>query len=433
VVETSQLQSVLSALWQQLGSNPANRALVIARLLVNHADPPTQKHYVDLIERSTPPCQERNAALALITPKQPLSHIHEPPEVVSPCVISLKLRAEPEIGRLTIGLYRAAEYRVWIIGRDLTRRDTGSGKINKTALLTALDQLGIVYTRRHFNRLLKQGDGLFWVVYQQTIYLRSAPHVAQAVFAAAENRGLATETNLPGVRDVYVDMSGSLEAWEAQLYAGWIAYRGYTHDLPISRATLSRLFHRTRQTIQRWENQRLHGIVTKQPNYAQCPDIERYYDYIPDHAQAYVARIVFKNRIQDIVRLFWQLPNTYHSLIDTHPYKGQAARVRKAVNGEPPVSKKRDGHYRRYFTPEQLKCRHRSLKFRMGRSGDVNQPVYVFLGQHRVTQKRMFEVTNSGFYFTSASERVAPQVEHAFFARQEAKFERLRQLRSNGS
>jgi hypothetical protein len=432
VVETSQLLALLPDLWRQLERNPANRALVFARLLDNHADEPIKNIYADLIERSTPPCQELRDALALIFPKKPFSHIHEP-SPPPPCAVSLKLRAEPEIGRLTIGLYQAAEYRIWIVGRHLTREATGSGKITKTALLSALDQLGIVYTRRHFNRLLKQGDGLFWVVYYQNIYLRSAPNVARAVFRAAENRKLATETNAPGVRDVYLDVSGSLEQWESQLYAGWIAYRGYSRDLPISRAKLSHLFGRTRQTIQRWEDTRLQGVVTKQPNFAQCPDIERYYDYIPDHAQAYVARIVFQNRVQDVIRLFWQLPNTYHSLIDTHPYKGRAAKVRKAVNGEPPVSRKRDGHYRVFFTEEQLKRRHASLKFRMGRLGDVFRPVYVYRGQHRASQKRIYEMTNSGFWVTSASERVASHIELAFFDRQKAKFDALQRKRRRDS
>jgi hypothetical protein len=128
-----------------------------------------------------------------------------------------------------------------------------------------------------------------------------------------------------------------------------------------------------------------------------------------------------------VVRVYWQLPNTYHALIETHPHKGQAARVRKAVNGNAPASKKQGGQHRLYFTPDQLKRRFRSLKFRMGLAGDVNKPVYVFLGEHRHTQRRMFEVNNSGFVFTSASERAAPQVEAALFARQQAKLGRLQQ------
>lgn len=430
-METLELQSTLSALWQQLGSNPANRALVIARLLLNHADPTTKKIFADLIERGTPPSPSRTEALELLFPKTVLSHIHQVSTPVVSRASSLKLRVEPEIGRLAISLHMAAVYRMWIVGRDLTRRATGSGKITKQALLAEFDVLGIVYTRRHFNRLLKQGAGLFWTVYQDSIYLRSAPHVAQAVFGEAENQHIETDTNLPGVRDVYLDVSGSLEAWEARLYAGWIAYRGYTHDITISRIAVSRLFGRTQETIRHWEATRLQGVIQKQSNFAQCPDAERYFEYLPDHAQAYVARIVHKNAIKDVVRLFWQLPNTYHALIEIHPHKGQAAKVRQAVKSESPASEKRGGNYRLYFTPEQLKRRFRSLKFRMGQSGDVNKPVYVFVGQHRYTHRRIFEVTNSGFLFTSASERVAAVQERGFFAHQTVKFKRYGRTKSN--
>lgn len=430
-MEILELQSTLSALWQQLGGNPANRAMVVARLLVNHADPTTKKIFTNLIECGTPPSPARTEALGLLFPQNVLSHIHAVSTPVTPRASSLKLRVEPEIGRLTVALHMAAVYRMWIVGRDLTRRATGSGKITKHDLLTEFDELGIVYTRRHFNRLLKQGAGLFWTVYQESIYLHSLPRVAKAVLGEAENRYIATDTNLPGVRDVYLDVSGSLEAWEARLYAGWIAYRGYTHDITISREAISRLFGRTQETVRHWESTRLQGVIQKQFNFAQCPDTERYFDYIPDHAQAYVTRIVHKGAVKDVVRLFWQLPNTYHALIEIHSHKGQAAKVRQAVKSESPASEKRGGNYRLYFTPEQLKRRFRSLKFRMGLAGDVNKPVYVFVGQHRYTHRRIFEITNSGFLFTSASERVQAVQERAFFAQQTTKFERLRRTKRN--
>lgn len=420
MVETLELQSVLSALWQQLAGNPANRARVIASVLVHHADSTTKKIFADLISRDTPPCPARSEALALLVPKQPVLHIQL--KIESPSPAPHTLRVEPEIGRLAIALHWAAHYRLWIIARDLTRRATGSGKITRNELLAELDRLRISYTRRHFNRLLTQGNTVFWQSFEDVLYLRSLPKVAQAVVRAAEQRHLAIDTNRPGVRDVYLTVSGSLEAFEAQLYSGWIASRSIDRDITIARETQAQLFGRTEQTIRRWEDVRLQSIVTKQSNFAQCPDVERYFPYLPDHAQAYVARIEHKGKIHDVVRLYWQLPNSYHSLVKLHPCRGQAAKVRRAVNSETPASLKRGGNYRLYFTPDQLKSRFHSLKFRMGLAGDVFKPVYVFLGQHRHTHRRIFEVTNSGFIFTDASERIAAVQERAYFRRQAAKF-----------
>jgi hypothetical protein len=415
VVETTPVQSVLSALWQQLSCNPSNRALVIARLLQNHAlDERTREMFVDRISRLTPPGDTRTDALRLLTP--PLSHIQIPIPITF--VEKQPIRVDPELDRLALSLSCAAEFRLWIIGRDITRHDNGSGVISKQALRARIRAFGVVYTPRHYNRLLAQGNGLFWHLSGSQIYLRSVVKVSRDLVQQADEAGLLLEDNLPGVREVYLDVSGTLEQWEGTMYAGWLASRGYSKDLTISRETQSLLFNRDENTIRRWEKNWLQNILTKRTNYAQCPDIDHYFPYLPEHAQAYVARVPWRGQVQDEVRLRWQLPNTYHAAISHHPHKGQAAKVRRAVRAVFPASEKRGGHLRRYLSSrEKLKRLYRSLKFRMGKLGDVNQPVYVYMGVHHRTKAGMFEVTNTGFLFTHPNERLSPEHEQEAFAR----------------
>jgi hypothetical protein len=417
VVETTPLASVLSALWQQLASNPGNRALVIAGLLKNHAlDEQTREMFVERISRLTPPSQARTDALRLLVlPLSPIQ-IPLPTQFVEQ---RQPIRVDPELDRITLSLSCAAEFRLWIIGRDITRHENGSGIISKQALRVRIRASGVVYTPRHYNRLLAQGNGLFWHLDGSQIYLRSVVKVSRDLVQQADEAGLLLEDNLPGVREVYLDVSGSLEQWEGTMYAGWIASRGYSKDLTIARETLAQLFNRHENTIRRWEEKRLQNVVTKRTNYAQCPDIDHYFPYLPEHAQAYVARVSWRGQVQEEVRLRWQLPNTYHAAISHHPHKGQAAKVRRAVRAVFPASEKRGGHLHPMYlqSSDKLKRLYRSLKFRMGLLGDVNQPVYVYRGVHHRTKAGMFEMTNTGFLFTHPNERLSPEQEEAVLAR----------------
>lgn len=414
-METSQLQSLLTDLWQQLGANPRNRALAIANILAHRDDQRTRELFTDLIARCTPPSQERDDALRLLDQSSPFSPIQ-----IVPDELPKELRTDPELGRLTVGLYCAAEFRLWIIGRELTRAASGSGVVSKKALRDRVAAYGIHYTPRHYNRLLKAGNGLFWTIHDQTIYLRSIVKVACDVMQKAEEHNLYIDTNRPGVREVYLDVSGSLEQWEAMLYAGFVTHRSYSKDLVISRETQAVLFNRHENTIRRWEENRLKNIIVKRTNYAQCPDIERYYDAIPDHVQPYVARIYFRNQVEDVVRLRWQLPNSYHTTLRDHPKRGQAAKVRKAVNAMLPAAEQRGGYLLRYLSsPHKLKRLYRSRKFRMGLLGDADRPLYVFIGEHYRTKSGMWEITNSGWTFTHPNERLAAIREQAYFDRQQ--------------
>ena len=174
------------------------------------------------------------------------------------------------IFRLAISLSCAAEFRLWIVGRDITRCANGSGIISKKALKARLKALGVSYTPRHFNRLLAHGARLFWHRTAHTIYLRSIINVARDLVQASP-----IHDNFPGVRDVYLDVSGTLEEWEAMLYAGWIAHRSYSSDITIARETQAVLFNRHENTIRRWEQTHLAEVISKHINYAHASDLDR--------------------------------------------------------------------------------------------------------------------------------------------------------------
>src|SRR5690606_28703485 len=173
------------------------------------------------------------------------------------------------------------------------------------ALFAALEAYGIHYTATHRYRLLRAGDGLFWNLSKKHLYLRNPGYVAVKLAEAAP---VLFSTNRPGVRDVYLSPTGSLENWEGMIYAGWMAHR---ENPTIARETLERLFGRSHDTLQRWEKQRLEHILIVRANYCQCPDADAFFYHIPEHSQTYVAQVTFQGQPTQVTRLYWRMPNTY--------------------------------------------------------------------------------------------------------------------------
>jgi hypothetical protein len=208
------------------------------------------------------------------------------------------------------------------------------------------------------------------------------------------------------VRQVYVPIGGSHEQWEAHLYAAWHAYR---ENPTISRDELSRLFGRDVTTIRRWEKKRLSSVLRVRANFAQCPSWEAFHNIIPHHVIGYAAAVRFRGNIRRVVRHRWQLPNTYFSSLSQHYRRGQASKVRRAVNYslELPADFKRGGLPRLYHdTPERLR--------RQARKNPELPPRYVWRGENRHGHG-IFEPNQNGFPMTHAKERLKPLDEMEYF------------------
>lgn len=312
------------------------------------------------------------------------------------------VRVDPELARMTVGLGRSAECRIWAVARHLDRTDSGSGKLSKRVLKTALSDYGIRYTRQHLNQILRAGEGVFWNSDRKHIYIRSRQHVARCLTdqALAESPDLLL--NKPGVNEVFISPAGSLENWNAIIYAGWLAHR---ENPTISRAVLCKLFNRTPDTLRRWEEQSKH--VTTRKNYAQCATVEAWNKVSPHTTMTYIARVPDGHE----ARFLWQLPNTYKVKgIKVHRHRGQSKKVRQAVNhqlaqpaklwrGGSPVSKLYfDGakKLRSYLKEHEGVC-------------------YLWRGENR-HQHGIFEATDNGIAETTAKERVTFQYERHLLA-----------------
>lgn len=145
------------------------------------------------------------------------------------------LRVDPELARVALGLHQASQFRLWIVARHLTRIADGSSKVAKSDLKQAFATYKIKYTRQHLNKLLRDGNGIFWNAGRHHLYLRSGQYVARHLTRQALDSHPDLLLNKLGVNDVYLSPKGSLEQWQAMIYAGWICHR---ENLVISRVVL---------------------------------------------------------------------------------------------------------------------------------------------------------------------------------------------------
>jgi hypothetical protein len=318
------------------------------------------------------------------------------PDPPSPTLPEVEpIRTEPELGRMCVGAYLAGEFRLWCICRELTRQADGSGKVSRKALRGVLERYGITYTRQHFNALLRAGNRLFWNLSKRYIYLRSRQFVAVEL---AKRHPELVETNRPGVREMYVSPAGSLEQWEAMIYAAWHMYR---EGPTISRIQLDKLFNRSQETLRRWERDRLQNIITVRSNYAQCHDARDINFTPPQDSFTYLAEVRTRTGTYIVERLSWRLPNTYSPTgIRQHHRKGQARKVRSAINHHltTPAEERHGGTHmvKRYFdSGDAIRCytqKHNTIG-------------YLWRGE-TPRQIGVFEPSTDGFTRTRAGERI---------------------------
>lgn len=313
------------------------------------------------------------------------------------------IRLDPDLGRLALGLNRAAELRLWALARHHSTAQHGGRGWVTVEELRALSDAARPYSKRHLRRLLASGHGVFWQYSGRRVYLAGVQKVAGALAQQAATACPALiETNIPGrMKDVYLSASGTHEQWEALIYAGWLAAKNAP---ALSRATLQKLFNRTAETLGRWEKTRLAGLVEVTPGFAQVdardtldPESGAQAVYVPEGARAYMGP-------NGAVYLRWQIANTYNSSIRQHNHKGQQRKVRAAVSeacNQPPdvMAGGPLVFARRYF--ENRKALQRAIR----RHGSSSTRLY-FLGQDG-RGRHIWEPTTTGYTRTRLNERWA--------------------------
>jgi hypothetical protein len=151
------------------------------------------------------------------------------------------------------------------------------------------------------------------------LYLRGEVDIATRMAQAVKSEGLddVLDSRLPGMRKRSMPVSSTVH----DVYAAWLDSKKTRR---ISREVLAQLWNVTEKTTKRWHYTA--GIEASK-NFAQSANLrdERLPADRPDFEVATIGG-------QTVA--MWQLANTYHTpkTYREHPHKGQARKVRKAVN-----------------------------------------------------------------------------------------------------
>lgn len=232
------------------------------------------------------------------------------------------IAGDPELARLAVGLNEAPQFRLWLVLLQMVR-DTNINYVLRADLEAMLRKYGITVSERNLRRWLKHGHGLFWNVTEKRIYFAGYKTVSIRLVERAVHKKLPDliSTNRPGKRSMYFDVSGSLQQFEANVYAAWIAFR---ENPTIARSTLSALFNREPRILRQWDKSANIDVITNEAQFA--PD---YFAEVPEHGYMYQAAL---GNGRSETRFRARMVNSYHApQIKQHGKRGQSRRVFHAV------------------------------------------------------------------------------------------------------
>jgi len=215
---------------------------------------------------------------------------------------SFNLPTHPELNRIAIKQRIDAEYLLWAVLRHVAAADGLSSHFTRELAYQIALTNGLSWSRRQFNRILQQGDSLFWKAGKSRIFLKSFKKVYNTL---ADNEAAA----VPSPRFVLIQPHKSALSRRAEFYWSWFASKG---EQTIARATISDLFGLSPDQQRDYE-QALGARIKVNTNYCHI-DADLYKNdlkNIPGHAYSFIQEKFNDNRVEYVNVVAYQLPNTF--------------------------------------------------------------------------------------------------------------------------
>lgn len=212
------------------------------------------------------------------------------------------IATHPELNRIAIKRQIDGEYLLWSVLRQMVAERGLSSHFERNDVYALALEVGLSWTRRHFNRILQRGNYLFWTVGQSVLYLRSFKRVYNRL--ADENAA-----RIPSSQFVMIKPQKSALERRAEFYWSWFVVRG---EQTIARDTLRDLFGLSHDQQRSYEKLLGRRLLIK-TNYCHV-DSDLYKNdlkYIPGHAFNFIQERFQDNKVELINVLAYQLPNTF--------------------------------------------------------------------------------------------------------------------------
>ena len=229
------------------------------------------------------------------------------------------IATHPELNRIVIKQKIDAPYVVWLALRQAVIRDGLSGHFKLSEAYQYGKEAGLFFTRKHWNRIIQAGNGIFWGTDGKRVFLRSFDRVYK----------LLADDDCISVRNpqfINITLYKSGVARKAELYWSWFASR---QEQTISRATITELFALSGDQQRSYESF-LGPRLIIHTNYVHV-DYDLYKHQmknIPNYAYSFIQERFTDNKIETINVIAYQLPNTF---IASQKHSGVSP-VAKAAN-----------------------------------------------------------------------------------------------------
>lgn len=216
--------------------------------------------------------------------------------------ILIEIKTHPELNRTAIKHQKDASYLLWCVLSDAVKVSNLSSHYSKESAYETAKSYGLTYSRRNFNRILNDGNYLFWTIGSHKIYLRSFKKVYNAL---ADDSAAAIASSL----FVMIQPQKSAAARRAEFYWSWFAVRG---EQTVSRDTLRDLFGLSHDQQRDYEKLLGKRLLVK---FNHCHiDADLYKNQlknIPTYAYSFIQERETVDGIETINVIAYQLPNTY--------------------------------------------------------------------------------------------------------------------------
>lgn len=243
----------------------------------------------------------------------------------------MSVLVHPELARLAMRQGVELPFVVWSILRDSTIAQNGSSHYSKKDAVRICSDKGLRFTPRHWSRIWEQGQGIFWGIDKNHIFIRSFRRVCWRFSALINDKDLSRQAKALFIK---IQLSGGMEDLRAQLYHAWFLQ---WEEKTISRATLQDLFGLTPRQQRSLEKLLGNRLLIK-TNYAHI-NAASYTENpreLPKHHFTinYEREIRFDEDIDSVAAIQYQLPNTFLARFDEHgesPAVEASNRARKAA------------------------------------------------------------------------------------------------------
>lgn len=230
----------------------------------------------------------------------------------------------PELARLATKSQTQIEFVLWCALHEQVTQYNHSGHFKKNEVKKLCGFLS--FTTRHWTRIFKNGDSIFWGIDNKRLYIRSRKRVIKALQLMTNDK-LDIRVSMMQKIAIEINPTDTTQLIRAKLYHAWFLARG---SVTIARDTIQDTFglsHDQQRAYEALLGDRMR--VKSNHCHIDSDDYENEPMELPNHTYNFrYNRSSASDKSTNATMIAYQLPNTYLAL----PYNATNTATRMSKN-----------------------------------------------------------------------------------------------------